>query len=127
MSETAIQNIIEETFARYKKYLNPGMAELVKFMGLDTVEYEAEGCYVTDIKGQRLLDCLGGPGVFTMGHRHPRIVAAVRNQLERMPLGSHLLLSEVTALAAERIAQITPGDLQYSFFVILARKLWKRL
>jgi putrescine aminotransferase len=110
------EQLIDETFARYEKYLNPGMAALVKFMGLDTVEYEAEGAWVTDVKGQRLLDCLGGPGVFTMGHRHPKIIAAVRAQLERMPLGSHLLLNAVTARAAERIAQITPGDLQYSFF-----------
>jgi putrescine aminotransferase len=116
VSDTDPQALIAQTFERYERYINPGMAQLVRFMGLDTVEREAEGCVVTDVKGEALLDCLGGPGVFTMGHRHPRIVEAVCRQAHLMPLGSHLLLSAVTAELAERIAGITPGDLQYSFF-----------
>lgn len=115
MTPTDPQALIALTFERYEKYLNPGMAQLVRFMGLDTVEHHAEGCLVTDVNGEELLDCLGGPGVFTMGHRHPRIVEALCRQAQLMPLSSHLLLSAITAELAERIAQITPGDLQYSF------------
>ena len=74
-----------QTYARYEKYINPGIAALVKFMGLESVEVEAQGCYVSDCDGVRYLDCLGGPGVFTMGHRHPRIVEAVHAQIDRMP------------------------------------------
>jgi putrescine aminotransferase len=116
VSHSDPQALIAQTFERYERFINPGMAHLVRFMGLDTVEREAEGCVVTDVNGQELLDCLGGPGVFTMGHRHPRIVEALCRQARLMPLGSHLLLSAVTAELAERIAGITPGDLQYSFF-----------
>ncbi len=105
-----------QTYARYEKYINPGIAALVKFMGLESVEAEAQGCYVTDCDGARYLDCLGGPGVFTMGHRHPRIIEAVHAQIDRMPLSSHLLLNPVTAELAERIAQIAPGELQCTFF-----------
>ncbi len=106
----------ELTFARYERYLNPGMIALVRFMGLETAELEACGCYVTDADGNQYLDCLGGPGVFTMGHRHPKVIAALKAQVDLMPLSSHLLVNPVTAELAERVAEVTPGDLQCSFF-----------
>jgi len=108
--------VVGTTFERYERYLNPGMAQIVKFMGFETVEVGSEGCYVQTADGKRYLDCLGGPGVFSMGHSPPTIIEAVHRQLERMPLSSHLLLNPVTAELAERMAEVTPGDLQYSFF-----------
>ncbi len=108
--------MVGTTFERYERYLNPGMAQIVKFMGFETVEVGSEGCYVQTADGKRYLDCLGGPGVFSMGHSPPTIIEAVHRQLERMPLSSHLLLNPVTAELAERMAEVTPGDLQYSFF-----------
>ncbi|MGI5818897.1 MAG: aspartate aminotransferase family protein [Armatimonadota bacterium] len=104
------------TFGRYERYINPGMAQLVKFMGFEGVEVGSEGCYVRTSEGERYLDCLGGPGVFSMGHSPQPIVARVRAQLEAMPLSSHILLNPVTAELAERLAAATPGDLQYIFF-----------
>ena len=104
------------TFGRYEEYLNPGMAQLVKFMGFEDVEVRSEGCYVYTSEGERFLDCLGGPGVFSFGHSPRPIIDAVHEQLHRMPLSSHLLLNPVTAELAERLAEITPGDLRYSFF-----------
>lgn len=103
------------TLQRYEDYLNPGMAALLKFMGVEAVEVEAEGCWVTASDGTRYLDCLGGPGVFTLGHRPPAVVAAVQQQLQRMPFSSHILPNPVLAELAERLAEVTPGDLQYSF------------
>ena len=108
--------LVEQTIARYEKYLNPGLASLVRFMGFESVEVEAEGCLVRDAHGNEYLDCLGGFGVFSFGHRHPKIVAAVREQLDRQPLSSRLLFSEQQGRLAELIAQHTPGDLQFSFF-----------
>jgi putrescine aminotransferase len=106
----------ERIFELYRQHVNPGLAELVKFMGFDTVEVEAEGCYVWGGDGRRFLDCLGGPGVFTLGHRPAAVVAAVREQLAKMPLSSHLLLSPRLAEAAAALADLSPGALQYVFF-----------
>ncbi len=108
--------IARRTFERYEKYLNPGMAQLVKFMGFESVEVRSEGCYVYTDDGERYLDCLGGPGVFSMGHSPESIIARVREQLETMPLSSHILLNPVPAELAERMAEVTPGDLECSFF-----------
>jgi len=109
-------NLVRLTFERYERHINPGMAQLLKFMGFERVEVHAEGCYVYTSDGERFLDCLGGPGVFSFGHSPPAIINRVREQLERMPLSSHLLLNPVTAELAERLAEVAPGDLQYVFF-----------
>ncbi len=109
------EDLASATFARYEKFINPSLATLTKFMGLEDVEVAAEGCYVIDSAGNRYLDCLGGPGVFTMGHCHPHIVAAVQEQAAKQPLGGHVLLNPVYGKLAERLAEITPGELQYCF------------
>ncbi len=44
----------------------------------------AQGAEVWDVDGRRYLDCVGGIGVLNVGHNHPRVVRAVREQLERI-------------------------------------------
>lgn len=108
--------LFDLTYDRYTRHVSPGIANVVKFMGFETVETRSEGCYVYGPDGEKYLDCLGGPGVFTFGHRHPKIVAAVARQLQEMPLGSHVMLDPVMAEAAEAVAGLAPEGLQYSFF-----------
>jgi putrescine aminotransferase len=110
------ETIVEETIEKYESYINPAVARLFRFMGLATVEWEAQGAIIKDIEGKEYIDCLGGYGVFSCGHRHPRIIEAVKHQLDSMPLSSKILLNKQMADFAEALAQITPGDLQYSFF-----------
>ncbi len=105
----------EQVLEKYRAYVNPGLAALVKFIGFDAVEHSAQGAAVRDTQGNTYIDCLGGFGALSLGHRHPRVVAAVREQLERMPLSSKVLLNEGLANLCQRLAEITPGDLQYSF------------
>ncbi|MBP7961767.1 MAG: acetyl ornithine aminotransferase family protein [Caldilineaceae bacterium] len=50
----------------------------------DLVPKEGEGCWVTDVDGNRFLDFMAGIAVCTTGHSHPRIVKAVQEQVARM-------------------------------------------
>lgn len=109
------EQIIDETIDKYTAYVNPGLANLMKFAGFGDVEKEAEGTIVTDYSGNRYIDCLGGYGIFSLGHRHPEVVAAVHAQLDRMPLSSKIFFNKELADLAELIAKITPGRLQFSF------------
>jgi 4-aminobutyrate aminotransferase / (S)-3-amino-2-methylpropionate transaminase / 5-aminovalerate transaminase len=66
---------------------------------------------VTDADGNRLIDFGGGIGVVNTGHRHPRVIEAVRSQLERythpcFPVSTYEPYVEL----AERLNRITPGD-----------------
>jgi len=109
------EDIISETIDNYEHFINPAMAKLFRFMGLSTVEWEAEGSIIRDIDGKEYIDCLGGYGVFSLGHRHPRVIEAVKKQLDRMPLSSKVLFNKPMADLSALLAEITPGNLQYSF------------
>jgi putrescine aminotransferase len=111
------ENIITDTIDKYEKYVNPAVAKLFRFMGLSTIEWQASGYKVQDIEGKEYIDCLGGYGVFSLGHRHPKVVEAVKKQLDRMPLSSKVLFDKPMADLSALLAEITPGDLQYSFIV----------
>ncbi|MGW0229021.1 ornithine--oxo-acid transaminase [Actinopolymorpha singaporensis] len=53
---------------------------------LPVVAAEAEGAWVTGVDGRRYLDCLAGYSALNFGHRHPAILAAAREQLDRLTL-----------------------------------------
>ena len=110
------KKIVEETIEKYAKYINPGLARYYKFAQLDTVEWTSSGSKVWDIFGNEYIDCLGGFGVFNIGRNHPRVVRAVKEQLDRLPLSTRTLFNKHQADLAELLAQVTPGNLQYSFF-----------
>ena len=99
-----------------ERHITPCLAGLLRVTGLDRVESHAEGPYVWDTTGKRYLDFLGLYGALNLGHRHPRVVEAVRAQLERMPMSVRVLVSEPTARLAAKLAEITPEGLEMVFF-----------
>lgn len=118
MSDTIPENaeqIIEQTIEKYSEYVNPTLANLMRFAGFGDVEWVASGTRIYDCSGNEYIDCLGGYGVFSLGHRHPDVVAAVKDQLDRMPLSSKIFFNKPLADLAELLAKITPGRLQFSF------------
>ncbi|MFP3513948.1 aminotransferase class III-fold pyridoxal phosphate-dependent enzyme, partial [Peribacillus sp. SIMBA_075] len=72
-------------------------------------------CFM-DINGKKYIDCLGGFGIYNVGHRNPKVVKAVTDQLKRQALHSQDLLDPLRAMLAKILADITPGDLKYAFF-----------
>jgi 4-aminobutyrate aminotransferase/(S)-3-amino-2-methylpropionate transaminase len=71
----------------------------------------AEGATVWDTAGNSYLDFVGGIGVLNLGHRHPRIVAAVRDQLDRFTHTCfQVAMYEGYARLAERLGDLAPGD-----------------
>ncbi|MBI4743856.1 MAG: aminotransferase class III-fold pyridoxal phosphate-dependent enzyme [Actinobacteria bacterium] len=116
ISKDETEEITKDVFNKYKDYYNPMLARLLKFSSYDRVEWKARGSVVTDLSGKKFIDCGGGYGVFNMGHSHPKIIQAVKDQLDLMPLSPRVFLSKPLADLAELLARITPGDLKYSFF-----------
>jgi ornithine--oxo-acid transaminase len=55
---------------------------------LPVVVAEAEGCWVVDVEGKRYLDMLAAYSALNFGHRHPELVAAAKEQLDRLTLTS---------------------------------------
>ena len=107
--------LYQDVYDKYTKYINPNLARLMGFAGFG-VEMIGEGCYIIDHEGRKYLDCLGGYGCFTFGHRNPRIIQAVKDQLDHITLSGKAFFSKNAADLAEKLAHMTPGDLQISFF-----------
>jgi putrescine aminotransferase len=107
--------ISAQTVDDYGDYVNDGMARLYRFMGVTGIEWENTGAIVKDIYGKEYIDCAGF-GMFIHGHRHPKVVEAVKRQLDRFPLSNRLLPNQPVTQLARLLAEVTPGRLQYSFF-----------
>ncbi|MBD3263898.1 MAG: aminotransferase class III-fold pyridoxal phosphate-dependent enzyme [Candidatus Omnitrophica bacterium] len=101
-----------------REYVNPGMASMFKMLGFDKLwAHSARGDYIFLEDGRKILDMTGGNCVLGLGHNHPRILAARKHmaQENRLEICKSFLSPYVAALAAN-MANILPGDLQYSFF-----------
>lgn len=109
------QALYDETFENYKQYVNPPLARVMKVSG-SPVEVRAQGCTIWDHNGKAYLDFAGGYGVFTLGHSHPKVIEAVKAQLELMSLSGKTMFNVMLGRASKRLADLAPGDLQISFF-----------
>lgn len=115
LDEASVDRISEETTDKYRKYVNPGIAGILNFSGFGVPEEKAKGCYIWDVSGRKFLDCVGGYGAFSLGHLNPKVVEAVKNQLEKEALKSHFFMSTELADACELLASVLPGNIDYTF------------
>ncbi|MBV8148628.1 MAG: putrescine aminotransferase [Candidatus Eremiobacteraeota bacterium] len=113
--------ITRETVEAFREHLNPGFLEYRKATDAQragaVVEWADAGLNsYRDVTGRTYLDCLGGFGIFNVGHRNPKVVKAVGAQLRRQPLHSQDLLDPLRAMLAKALAMLTPEGLEFSFF-----------
>jgi ornithine--oxo-acid transaminase len=77
---------------------------------LPVVIAEAEGAWVTDVDGRRYLDALAGYSALNFGHRHPALLAALRDQLDRVTLTSRAFHHDQFAPFCADLARLTGMD-----------------
>lgn len=107
---------VERLLDSFGRHISSSLLRLYRFMGLDTLEWDGEGAICRDAEGREYLDFVGANGTLFLGRRHPRVTAAVREQLDRLTISSRLFAHEPQIRLAEKLAEIAPGDLQYTFF-----------
>jgi len=101
---------------RFAEYVNPMKARILAHAGLDIVETRREGARVWDATGKVFIDCVTSAGSFNAGRRNPHLVRALTEALTELDLGNFLLCSKAKADLAQRLAEVTPGDLHYTMF-----------
>jgi 4-aminobutyrate aminotransferase-like enzyme len=107
----------EATFDAFAGRVSAGKARTFREFGIDVVMGERGGAWFEDaFGGRRFLDCHCNGGVFNLGHRHPAVVAAVREALGRLDVGNHHLVSGWRARLAERLCASTGGALAGAVF-----------
>src|SRR5262249_35069329 len=76
----------------------------------------AEGRYFWDYEGNRYLDFASQLVNVSIGHQHPKVVAAIREQAERLCTIGPPMATESRSRLGRLLAEVTPGDLTLSFF-----------
>ena len=103
----------QELLEKQRQYLWPNhILYYTEPIALD----HGEGLYVWDADGKRYLDFFGGILTTSIGHNHPKVVAAVQEQTGKLIHSSTLYPNASPILLAEKLAELTPGKLQTSFF-----------
>lgn len=119
-SEADAKGIIEESKENFAEHFNRGWLEYRKSVteagDWASVEWSGEGAAFRDVLGREYIDCLGGFGMMDLGWCHPEVVRAVKAQVGRSPMPSQELIDPLRGVLAKLMAQITPGDLKYSWF-----------
>ena len=103
----------EEIIQKHKDYLFPSVANYYKE---PLVIDHGAGCYVFDTDGKKYLDFFGGILTVSIGHCNPKVTEKINAQTTRLQHVSTLYPTENIVNLAEKLAQITPGKLQKSFF-----------
>jgi putrescine aminotransferase len=113
----ALEQEIQDTVSRYMAHCDPGLGFYMQATVGEVVECFAEGSVVRDMRGDEWLDGLSFMGVFGLGHRHPRVLAAVREQLERIPMNARYFFNKPQADLATKLMEIAPmGSVKNAFF-----------
>jgi 4-aminobutyrate aminotransferase len=91
---------------------------IASVIGFDTeVEaVSAQGLWVTDRRGRRYADFACGTAVTNLGHNHPEVVAAARQQMDMLIHSGCVFLYEPLVACAERLREITPGGIDKFIF-----------
>jgi adenosylmethionine-8-amino-7-oxononanoate aminotransferase len=78
----------------------------------------AKGAYITDAAGRQYLDASGGAAVSCLGHGHPQVIDAIKDQLDRMAFAHTSFFSSHPAEAlADKLSQKAPGGTWRVYFV----------
>src|SRR5256712_14201045 len=90
--------------------------QLATYKKMPVAAERGAGVWIYTSDGGKYLDLYGGHAVAGTGHCHPHIVAAIRDQTEKLLFYSNLVYSEARARAAEKLVSIAPPSLTKAFF-----------
>lgn len=100
----------------FADHVSSGKVEFFTQAGIDFITGKREGIYIWDLEGTKLINCHSNGGVFNLGHRNPRVIAALERALQELDIGNHHLVSEARAVLGDRLADTTPGDINRVIF-----------
>jgi 4-aminobutyrate aminotransferase len=113
MSHVAEAIAVKTTEEKYRDYVITSFVKAIQPIVID----RGDGAVVYDTNGRAFLDCFAGISVVNSGHSNPEVIAAARAQMEKLVhCCSYVYHSRAVADLAEKMAEITPGRLQKTFF-----------
>lgn len=103
----------EEIVRKHREFIWPAVTNYYRE---PLVADRASMQYVWDIEGNKYLDFFGGILTIGVGHCNPKVTSKIKAQVDQLQHTSTLYPNEAIVALAEKLAEITPGRLQKSFF-----------
>lgn len=103
----------DEILRKHKQYLFPSVST---YFEDPLVTDHASMQYLWDIEGNKYLDFFGGIVTISAGHTNPRITSKIKAQIDKLQHASTLFPNEAVVALAEKLAQITPGEISKTYF-----------
>lgn len=103
----------DEIIQKHKQFLFPSVAN---YYSDPLVTDHASMQYLWDSEGKKYLDFFGGIVTVSVGHANPRVTTKIKAQVDRLQHASTVFPNEAIVALAEKIAQITPGQISQSLF-----------
>ncbi len=113
MNQAEQKSSLKSAIEKHKEFLFPAVAT---YYQEPLALVKGEGEKVWDDKGNEYLDCFGGVLTVSIGHANPRVNAAWKEQVDKIAHTSTLYANGPQGDLAEKLAEITPGNLKKSFF-----------
>lgn len=105
--------VIPDSVQKHKDFLFPAVG---MYYQQPLALERGQGVYVWDEQGHQYLDCFGGVLTTSVGHVHPHVTEAIIDQVQKISHTSTLYANAPQSQLAAKLAEITPGQLQKSFF-----------
>src|SRR3981081_1763860 len=102
----------DEILKKQKQYLFPSIST---YFADPLVTDHASMQHLWDIEGNKYLDFFGGIVTISVGHANPRVTSKIKAQVDKLQHASTLFPNEAIVALAEKLAQITPGEISQSF------------
>lgn len=103
----------QEILRKHKEYLFPSQTV---YYADPLVTDHASMQYLWDTEGKKYLDFFGGIVTVSVGHANPKVTTKMKAQIDKLQHASTLFPNEAVVALAEKLAQITPGDIKQSYF-----------
>lgn len=120
MKKAQTNNILspkQKAIEDFENHVSTGKVAVFRKYGINFVAGRRQGSYLWDLDGQkRLFNLHCNGGVFNLGHRNGELIDVLKSSLDEWDIGNHHLISKCRADLACLLAEVLPGDLEYSVF-----------
>ncbi len=107
----------EDAVKDFEAHVSSGKVAFFRQFGMDFVMGARSGPFLHDLNAsKKLFNLHANGGVFNLGHRHPELIAVLKESLDRLDIGNHHLISAERAQLARDLATLLPEDLDYAVF-----------
>src|SRR3954468_12196092 len=103
----------QDLLRKHKEYLFPSQTV---YYADPLVTDHGSMQYLWDTEGKKYLDFFGGIVTVSVGHANPKVTSKTKAQIDKLQHASTLFPNEAVVALAEKLAQITPGDIKQSYF-----------